>query len=228
MRKGISLIELVFTIVIIAIVFTVIPKMVFALNKSEEFSIKQDALFNGVTLMQMISRLSWDENSTQNNALLNVLNGNTHFTCNNDINNSFYHYRIGGFKGSRNCSELNNTLIASTIGKDASEINSYSFDDIDDFNAYDINTSFYQLSVAVNYINDADVVITYSGLTAKIDLTKSSIMPASQSTHLKKVHIDINTSYTGNKKNLESKKISQFDYVSANVGKMFLAKRVWL
>lgn len=96
MKKGLSLIELVFTIVIIAVVFTVIPKIVLALSKSDEFTVKQDAVFNGMTMMQMISRLAWDENSTNNNDILQTASIN--FNC-----SSTTHYRVGGFRGSRNC-----------------------------------------------------------------------------------------------------------------------------
>ena len=96
MRKALSLIELIFTIVIIALVFTVVPKIVFALNKSDDFSAKQDALFNGMTLMQMITRLHWDENSVTNNLILDT--NSTQFKC-----DATTKYRKGRFIGSRNC-----------------------------------------------------------------------------------------------------------------------------
>ena len=107
MRKAISMIELIFTIVIIAVVFTVIPKIVLALNKSDEVSVKQDALFNGITLMQMISRLSWDENSVGSNLILDTTSAS--FAC-----DTLSKYRVGGFKGSRNC-DTNTSMIASSV-----------------------------------------------------------------------------------------------------------------
>jgi len=69
-REGFTLIELIFSMVIIALVFTVIPKIIYAFNKSDTFSVREDALFNGVSLTNMISRLPWDENNTEHNDIL--------------------------------------------------------------------------------------------------------------------------------------------------------------
>ena len=213
MRKGLSLIELVFTIVIIAMVFTVIPKIVFALGKSDEFSIRQDALFNGMTLMQMITHLSWDENSTTSNDIL-VTQGDASFTCNDTTG----YYRIGGFRGSRNCE--NNVSVRGTLGADGAE-NNTTFNDIDDFNGVDINTSIYSLHVSTRYIADT---FTYTPLNqnARINLS-SSVMPLS--TNIK--YVDINITYQGQKAALRGNTISQFSFASANIGKFFLNKRAW-
>jgi len=207
MRKGLSLIELIFTIVIIAVVFTVIPKIVLALSKNDEFTIKQDALFNGMTMMQMISRLSWDENSTNSNDILQTASSD--FNC-----SSTTHYRVGGFRGSRNCE--NNVTLAG-IGTEELSLNLY--DDIDDFHNKDINTSLYRLHVEVKYIADT---ITYTGQNANIGLIQTSVPT---STNLKMV--DMNITYAGNKASLVGKTISQFTYVSSNIGKFFIGKRTW-
>jgi len=50
MRRAFNLIELIFTIVIMAGIFAVIPKIVFATAKSESFAMKQEALFTTVSL----------------------------------------------------------------------------------------------------------------------------------------------------------------------------------
>ena len=60
MRRGLTLIELIFTMVIIALVFTVIPKIIFASNKAMQLQIKEDALFEAVSLMGQIARVAWD------------------------------------------------------------------------------------------------------------------------------------------------------------------------
>lgn len=228
MRKALSLIELVFTIVIIALVFTVIPKIVFALNKSDAFAIKQDALFNGVTLMQMISKLNWDENSAETNDILDT-QGSSNFECNATTGSGFY--RVGGFVGSRNCKENEGLDTASTkiiFGQnDANDYDTsdskWQFDDVDDFDNNSTITSMYSLHTSVYYIDDS--VIGYSGQTASIDLNQSNSTSGASS--LKRMHVDINTSYIGNKKNVASQNIAQFDYVSSNIGKTFLNKRTW-
>ncbi|MFK5882464.1 MAG: prepilin-type N-terminal cleavage/methylation domain-containing protein [Sulfurospirillum sp.] len=206
MRRGLSLIELIFTIVIIAIVFTVIPKVVLSLNKSDKFAIRQDALFNGISLLQMISKLPWDENNTQSTDILHVSSGN--FRC-DDISKM----RMGGFVGSRNCEE---NLSASSISNDAqSDYNL--FNDIDDFNNLDINASYYALHVEVDYIDDN---ITYNGQKAVFALNST---PVSGTTNLKMV--DVNISYQGKRGKI--KHISGFNYVSSNIGQITLNKRVW-
>jgi len=222
MRKGISLIELIFTIVIIAVVFTVIPKIVLALSKSDEFAIKQDALFNGMTMTQMISKLSWDENSANSNDILSTTHGNVQFAC----NATTYYYRLGGFRGSRNCIDSNGTLSASLIGLDVNDTVIYNaFNDIDDFNAQpiiDANTSDgkkYGLHVEVKYISDT---IDYSiPQRAIVVLNKTGVTPT---TNLKLV--DVNVTYQG-KRGTSYTPITQFSYVSTNIGKFFLAKRTW-
>jgi len=44
-KKAFTLVELIFSMVIIAIVFTVVPKLMFATTKTMEFSIKEDGMF---------------------------------------------------------------------------------------------------------------------------------------------------------------------------------------
>ena len=211
MRKGISLIELIFTIVIIAVVFTVIPKIIYALNKSDEFSTKQDALFNGITMMQMITHLSWDENGVTNNDILNTT-GSAQFTC-----DAVTHYRIGGFRGSRNCE--NNVSVSAALSPDA-EGNKYLYNDIDDFfDGVDTNTSIYGLHVNAKYIADT---FTYNGQNATIFLNTTDMF---QSTNIK--YLDINITYQGKKAAFRGTAISQFAFASANIGKFFIYKRAW-
>ncbi len=206
MRRGLSLIELIFTIVIIAIVFTVIPKVILSLNKSDKFSIRQDALFNGFSLVQMISKLPWDENNTAN---IDILHTNSnYFDCNQTTTR-----RIGSFVGSRSCE---NNLSASAISSDG--VADYNlFNDVDDFNGADINASYYGLRVGVKYIPDS---VVYSGQKAIFDLNDTN---QSNSTNIKMV--DVNISYQGKRGKI--KQISGFNYISTNVGQIILGKRVW-
>ncbi len=206
MRRGLSLIELIFTIVIIAIIFTVIPKVILSLNKSDSFTIRQDALFNGFSLMQMISKLPWDENNTQNEDILHTASSN--FKCDNNSTR-----RVGGFIGSRNCKD---NLSTSAISSDG-VVDYNLFNDIDDFNDADINASYYGLHVSVNYISDS---VIYSGQKATFILNDT---PKSNSTNIKMV--DVNISYHGKRGAI--KQISGFNYISSNIGQITLNKRVW-
>lgn len=145
MRKSaFTLVELIFSIVIIAIVFTVVPKLLFVTTKTMELSIKEDGLFSGIALMGNIVRLPWDENTmlSQGKILDTAAK-----TCDD--------YRIGGFTGSRNCLNSN----AAATPKSAFGSSGGVYGDIDDYDGYSTSTDKgrvqYNLDVEVNYV-DAD------------------------------------------------------------------------
>jgi len=207
MRRGLSLIELVFTIVIIAIVFTVIPKIVFSLKKSDSFVIRQDAMFNGASLANMIIRLPWDENNTDSRDILDTNSsnaGDANLTCDETTAR-----RVGGFIGSRTCEE---NLSASVDFNDSDD-----FNDLDDYNDYNETPHWYGLEVFVKYVENN---ITYENKSAKILLSKSQVP---NTTNFKLV--DVNISYRGNRG--EHRPLTQFNYTSVNIGQMVINKRVW-
>jgi len=141
MRKGLTLIELILSMLIISIVFSVVPKIIFASNKSMASSMKEDALFNAYTLLGTIYRLTWDENTLKDG---DILDTNESSACNN--------LRVGGFSGSRNCEDSDDS--ATEINREDSNYN-----DIDDY--YDYNETItvagnnkYQLSVDIYYVDE--------------------------------------------------------------------------
>ena len=145
MRKGLTLIELIFSMVIIAIVFSVVPKIIFVSNKSLQLSIKEDGMYNAVALAGSIAMLDWDENTSASD-------GKIVHTTTNDCN-ATTGYRVGGFIGSRNCMDDAN-YSSSPIGQDG-DVND--FNDIDDYNGKtDFNETSssgkdYNLSATVDY-----------------------------------------------------------------------------
>lgn len=215
MRKGLTLIELIFTIVIIAMVFTVVPKIVLSLNKADSFVIRQDAMFNGISMMKMISNMPWDDNNTDSSDILHVSNS---VNSNLDCNSSTDYYRRGSFKGSRTCKDaLNARVISPTSPPEIS----YDENDIGDFHNKDVNASYYSLHVEVEYIED-NITYDYPNQKATITIVKDNSFTAS-TTNLK--YVDINVSYKGKRGN--PKQLTQFNYTSANIGQMILNKRVW-
>jgi prepilin-type N-terminal cleavage/methylation domain-containing protein len=214
MRKGLSLIELIFTIVIIALVFTVIPKVVFALKKSDSFAIRQDAILNSVSLMQMLSKLPWDQNNFNTTDVLHVNSGNVIFDCNTTTM-----LRQGGFVGSRNCQNNLNASLPFNLRSDFGENNETDFNDIDDFNNFDFNTSIYNIHLTVNYVNDFAVVAP----NITIDLSSNAL--AVGSTNLKRVNLQ--TNYNGVRAGERGNALMNFSYTSANIGQTFFHKRVW-
>ena len=213
MRRALSLIELIFTIVIIATVFTVIPKIVFSLNKADSFNIRQDAVFNGISMMKMISKLPWDQNNTDSRDILDTNSTYSIFDCNKTT-----FRRIGGFIGGRTCEH---SLSASVIAQEGNEHN-----DIDDYDGYDENTTGsvgYGLHVSVRYL-DENITYDYSNKRASIYIDYDSVLDDDNRTNLK--YVDINITYQGERGEL-GRALTQFRYISSNIGQMILNKRVW-
>lgn len=154
MRRALTLIELIFAMVIIAIVFTVIPRLIHAMNQTSKTAQQEEAMYNALALMGAIINLPWDNNNTQHDQILQVTAGNSAYDCNTTSG-----YRIGGFIGGRNCIEPPGIdYNASVLGLEDTDIN-----DIDDYifslNA-DNNCSrsagkmLYTLTPVVSYVTD--------------------------------------------------------------------------
>ena len=152
-KNAFTLVELIFSIVIIAIVFTVVPRLMFATTKTMEISIKEDGLFAALALMGNVVRLPWDSNTVLSEGKILDTDANT---CSS--------YRVGGFLGSRNCLNSNSS---GTVKGDFGSTGLYS--DIDDYDGYTSSTLNgrvqYDLDVSVNY---ADKVINPSAGTNEL------------------------------------------------------------
>lgn len=209
MRRGLTLIELIFSMVIIALAFTVFPKILQISAKTSLQGVKEEALFSGMTLMGLIKNLPWDEKNSVYDDYLIVTNGNNIYECSNGI------YRIGGFYGSRNC---RHRLDASTIGADSDD--TYP-DDIDDFNGKDINatnyndTREYNISVTVEYRND------------KIDgdFNRSFSSSSGGTTNTKYIAIAIMPQKR--QKAFSASTIANIYYISANIGQIRVRRLPW-
>lgn len=158
MRKGLTLIELILSMVIIGIVFTVIPRLIMSMNQGAQVTIKEEAMFNAIAMIGAIINLPWDQNNTEHDQILDT--GNTDYDCNASNPEPFY--RIGGFVGSRNCREENGIIMhASLLGHDLASNDDYN--DIDDYTT-EINASndcakaqgksLYSIKPIVIYSND--------------------------------------------------------------------------
>lgn len=154
MRKGLTLIELILSMVIIGIVFTVIPRLIMSMNQGAQTTLKEEAMYNAMAQMGMILNLPWDNNNTQNPQILSVTAGDPAYDCNTTSG-----YRIGGFIGGRNCiAPAGISYNAGAIGKEDGESN-----DIDDFQNTDINATkncsngvkgLFSILTIVQYSND--------------------------------------------------------------------------
>ncbi len=215
MRRGFNLIELIFTIVIMAGIFAVIPKIIFATNKSDAFAMKQDALFNAVSLTNIASMLAWDENNSETISIVQTHDNNIPCSTSTFL-------RAGGFLGSntRNCKE---SFSASAIGSDTDEDDYLSYNDIDDFNGTSIDVNLtdktkYKIYTEVKYLNDTIFTVTGNKMTIALD---NSIQ--TNTSNIKKFKAVVG--YVGGRG--KDKNISSFYYYSANIGQITLNSEAW-
>lgn len=200
MRKALTLIELILSMVIIGIVFTVIPRLIMSMNQSAQVTIKEEAMFNAVAMMGAIINLPWDENNTQNSQILNVTDGNSSYECNTTSG-----YRIGGFVGGRNCIEpIGVDYNATSIRKEDEN-----YTDIDDYNGSITDTNgtcssgtrhLYELNTTVTYIND--------------DTNARSI----PTTNKKMMQVKVTK---------DGKCITDLNYTAYNIGQIQINSRYW-
>jgi len=198
LKKALTLIELIFTIVIIAAVFTTIPKIIYISNKSLEFSRKEDSIFNMMSKMMDISLKEYDENNTEYDDIL-LTGQNLYLDCNASTG-----YRKGGFKGSRNC--LNGIEESDILSNSSGE-----YDYIERYNGYTdtLNNGHttYTLKIDVNYSNE------WSGGNYDYDNQELSFNFGSTSDDKKNIK-RINVSVSDSSGNV----ISSISYYSANIG----------
>ena len=206
------MVELIFTMVIIGLVFMVVPKIVFVTNKSFETTVKEEALYNAMALMGIIVHLPWDEENTKYDRILSVSAGNAAYRC--DDTTGFY--RVGGFVGSRNCIDNSATPMnaSSTLGRE----DAY-FNDIDDYDGFQVDTTTpygakYRLQVSVSYLQDPSP-------GSVVDL--SALSPASGSTDIKEIRVTVSNA-PGWKK---APFTSSLYYHSVNLGQIYINKRAW-
>ncbi len=219
MRRALTLIELILSMVIIGIVFTVIPKLVISMGQAGQTTIKEEAMYNAMVQMGQINNLPWDNNNTQNPQILTVNSGNAAYDCNTTSG-----YRIGGFVGGRNC--IGTIVAASTvIGKEDAEYN-----DIDDF--HDTNVSadknctgvakgLFKIGTTVTYMDDPSPTgIADLNLTAKA---------ANISSNTKRVLVRVG--YGPDHKLYDPANpnncITSLEYHSFNIGNIQINSRSW-
>ena len=154
MKKSFSLIELIFTIVIIALVFTTVPRIVYVTNNSFKFTLKEDGIFNMMAKIMDISFREWDENDTTSYDILLTGNSNV-LECNGSATFPQDALRIGGFYSGKQYSRIcPNKLYASKIGPDSGETSEDDYDDVDDFNGTEDNATKNGKTRYILYISD--------------------------------------------------------------------------
>lgn len=207
MRKGLTLIELILSMVIIGIVFTVIPRLIMSMNQAAQTTVKEEAMYNAVALMGAIINLPWDNNNTQNSQILNVTDGYSNYDCNATTG----YRRIGGFVGGRNCRALNDGTYNFNASIDFND-NDGLFNDIDDYNNSTIDTNGSCTSGSKNL---------YKIATTVAYLPEKSI-PLNGTTNTKTIQVKVG--YNDGK---HTGCITDLNYTSYNIGNIQINSRTW-
>ena len=216
MKKALTIIELIFTVVVLALVFTVIPRIIYVSNKSIETSATEEAIFNMMAKMSDIVFKEWDENNTDSDEIL-VVNQTPQsvIDCDKDTG-----YRIGGFKGSRNCQD---DINISHIGADSNEP---PYDDIDDYNGIKENTTksgkrekYFTLSEFAAYVKEWNKS-NYDYLNQSFNFKFSN--EKTDKSNIKRVEVVVSQKVNGKDKN-----ISDIKYYGANIGHSIIASESW-
>ena len=221
MKKSFSLIELIFTIVIIALIFTTIPKIIYSTNQSFKFTLKEDGIFNMMAKVMDISFREWDENDTTSYDILLTGNDNV-LECNANANPAI---RIGGFYSGYAYSRIcPHHLYVSHIGTDSGETSEEDYDDVDDYNGTEENATKNGSTRYILYITDG-----YSG-----EWNKSNYDYDTQT-----LNFSFTNQATTTKSNIKLTKITLYDkkydknisnarYWSANIGKVgYIESEQW-
>lgn len=215
MRKGLTLIELILSMVIIGIVFTVIPRLIMSMNQGAQTTLKEEAMYNAMAQMGMILNLPWDNNNTQNPQILSVNAGDAAYECNTTSG-----YRIGGFVGGRNC------IAAPGVNYNAGAIiNEDERNDIDDFHDTNITADkncsatvkkgLYAIGTTVAYVDDP--------ATTGIAVLTTADKGANQYSNTK--YIEVKVGYGTDSQHTGC--ITALNYHSFNIGHIQINSRNW-
>jgi len=218
-KKGFTLVELVIAIVVMGIALMSIPLMLSQANKSDEFSINQEAILAGTTKVTDILTYPWNEtNSSTVQYIFDVTNGDS------DLNRSQsdHNRRIGNFKAKYRRKFYNQITEANaTLGHDKGN----EFDDIDDFNGISETISSggtgdylmdLNLSTRVVYISDN---ANYSS-SPILNLGDLNISPTTPTTNLKMIEVTVTDNRT-------KETITTLRAFSANIGSYELLYRTF-
>ncbi|MDD2782017.1 type II secretion system protein [Sulfuricurvum sp.] len=215
MRKGLTLIELILSMMIIGIVFTVIPRLVMSMNQSSQVTIKEEAMYNAMAQIGMILNLPWDNNNTQNPQILSVNAGDAAFECNTTSG-----YRIGGFVGGRNCiTPPGVNYAAAAIIKEDAESN-----DIDDF--HDTNlTADKNCSSGVKGLYAIGTTVIYTDDPASTGIATLSTNPKAAGQYSNTKYILVRVGYGNDSQHTGC--ITALQYHSFNIGNIQINSRNW-
>ena len=211
-KSAFTLIELILSMVIIGIAFTVLPKILQLATKVSVQNVREEAMYNAVAYIGLIKSTAWDENNTEVDDILHVTDGNSDYDCNSS---AIKPIRKGGFVGSRNC--RNNKSASAIPSNDNDGIFK---DDMDDFVTItaknDTNSRDYTLNVSVTYVTDI----------AENNNTFSSTQPseANETTNTKEINVTV---IVNKKQAALGNSLVRMSFTAQNIGQLRINRRSW-
>ncbi len=200
-RSGFSLVELVLSIVVIAIALMTVPLMLNQGAKSNQFALMQESILAARTKMGNILSFKWDNNASDlNGSVVRVLDVTDGAIALNRITYDNKNRRRGHIKENRRRRMTDNETNASLGIEVAGE-----YDDIDDFDGvssivaatgatgvrgkFDYLDSDLNLTTTVKYISD-DVNYSEQNITFDFNVSSTVNFTAAKSTNIKMVELN--------------------------------------
>jgi len=185
-RKAFTLIELIFSIVVLSIAFLAIPVLLEMTSLSLEETVKDEATFQGIRTAGAIQTYAWDDNSLSQDAnesyILDTSNGDSELGRYNSSQ-----FRIGNYYlGKKRKFHPATTLASTALGSDPGDTIK---DDIDDFNNYveNIQSTIVDLNVKTKIYYIADSA-NYAQSHINFTINPTSVSP---STNIKMIEVNI-------------------------------------
>jgi len=205
-KSSFSLIELIFAIVIVGITVTAIPMLLNTSSNNMETNLESKTFYNAYGVLMSIKTLDWDENNTKDDNFYKVLtanDGDNELKCERngtvELNNS----------SGADCDDNTTSHIGIDDGEDAND--SSTFDDVDDFNDYNVtNLAHYDIRIGVRYVKD-DTDYSAKNIFYNDDLTTSN------NTNIKEIELNIT--------NKSGKLIAIIKGKSMNIGAVMIYKK---
>ena len=208
-KSAFTLIELILSMTIIAVAFTVLPKILQLAAKVSVQNVREEAMYNAVAYIGLIKSTAWDENNTVVDDILHASAGDSNYDCNSSASNPI---RKGGFTGSRNCK---NDYNASSVESDSGDLDD--MDDFGDIRAYNRGeyegSRDYDLNVSTIYVDD---------IAENSDTFPSS--SNSKTTNTKEIQVFVTVN---KKKTALGNRLVKMSFTTQNIGQQRINRRNW-
>ena len=166
-RRGIAMIELIFALVIIAIVLLSSPMLINQSMSSSFVALQQEAIAAAASQVSILLSKQWDEANTNTVAPIISLNTPNPSPFNNSFNG------LGTNVVARVATDGGGAaVVCSRIGSDGNETEanaSLSYDDIDDYDGFNMS-----VSVFINHLGDAESTSAATGDYVDVNLSISN------------------------------------------------------